>query len=188
MNNFVCEAQALDEPRGGVGTFVALALAVVHPASGVCTFALAGAEPPLLLRRSRFAAAAGAAVTVTSVEEEGGWPLGLEARAVYKPLRHTLADGDLVLLATDGLSEARRGRELLGPERAAELARASAERFSTLDETGRAILEGARAFAGGPLQDDVCLLLARRVAMPASPNAEASGAGPAGSGPVPLRG
>jgi hypothetical protein len=32
----------------------------------------------------------------------------------------------------------------------------------TLRPVGRAVLEAARAFAGGALRDDACLLLARR--------------------------
>ena len=159
-NHFVCDAQALDEH--GFGTFIALALAVVHPASGACTFALAGAEPPLLLLRN----GGSGVVRVAAVEEQGGLPLGLEAHAVYQPIERTLGLGDLILLATDGLTEARRGRELLGPDRAADLARDAAEQSATLDALGEKILEGARTFAGGPLQDDVCLLLARRVETP----------------------
>jgi len=62
-------------------------------------------------------------------------------------------------------NEARGGTRLLGYNGMAVMARQAARRMAppaSLRDTGGAILDGARAFAGGTLQDDVCLLLARR--------------------------
>ena len=132
-------------------TFVTLAVLVVHLDTGQTVAAVAGAEPPLILR------AGGAAEPVTV---QGGL-LGLERALEYPTSGFTLAPGDAVVLVTDGITEARRRREFLDYEGMVRLA----QETSTADsphEIGRAILEGARAFAGGSLSDDACLLVARR--------------------------
>jgi serine phosphatase RsbU (regulator of sigma subunit) len=71
---------------------------------------------------------------------------------------------------TDGIPESRRlaaewtdpaqRLEFFGPDGALAVSREGA--IQGLDPIGRAILEAARAFTGGSLKDDVCLLLARR--------------------------
>ncbi len=75
-----------------------------------------------------------------------------------------LAPGDTLLMASDGITEARsKGREYLGYEGMVALAEGAVAAASpTLRHLGHAILDGARAFAGGSLHDDACLLLARR--------------------------
>ena len=75
-------------------------------------------------------------------------------------------------MATDGITEARRvspearspGREYLGYEGMVALAEGALALAAapTLRHLGRAVLDGARAFGGGSLRDDACLLLARR--------------------------
>jgi serine phosphatase RsbU (regulator of sigma subunit) len=81
--------------------------------------------------------------------------------------------GDLLILATDGVTEARsiggdsRGPVFFGLGGVATAARrvlltTSGEAFTTLASVGRAIVEAARDFGGGELADDACLLLARR--------------------------
>ena len=150
LNDFLCATQP---PLGTEeATLVALALAVADKATGKARFAVASAEPPLVLHAS------GAAEPV----ETGGRLLGVEPGGTYPTLTLTLAAGDTILMATDGITEARRGRAFLGNEGLAELAE-GAGASSPLHELGQAILYGARAFAGGTLRDDVCLLLARRV-------------------------
>jgi len=64
-------------------------------------------------------------------------------------------------LSTDGLPDARRGREFLDAEGVLRLVTDSLN-TPTVRGMGEAILNGARAFAGGALQDDACLVLARR--------------------------
>ncbi len=65
-------------------------------------------------------------------------------------------------MVTDGITEARQGSEFLDYEGLVHLAR-EAPKTASPTEIGRAILDGARAYAGGALSDDACLLLARRV-------------------------
>ncbi len=82
--------------------------------------------------------------------------------AVYASAQLTQSVGDLLLVATDGLTEARRGHTFLGGDGLADLAR-RALGAGTLSQIGQAVLDGAQAFAGGRLHDDACLLLARRL-------------------------
>ncbi len=151
LNAFLCESRALEMPLSGY--FVCLTLAIVSPTTGGMELCSAGAEPSFLLR----------ATGETLALHEGGLPLGVAAKAEYSSLTVTQEVGDLLLIITDGLSEARQGREFLGDAGVADLARRSLQAGS-LAEIGQAILSGAQAFARAPLHDDVCLLLARRTA------------------------
>jgi serine phosphatase RsbU (regulator of sigma subunit) len=96
--------------------------------------------------------------------ESPGLPLGIQPDEGYRSVPFSLAPGDTLLLCTDGLTEARRGREFLGYEGLTELAGRVLNDTASgpLRQAARAILEGARAFARGVLKDDACLLLARR--------------------------
>ena len=73
-----------------------------------------------------------------------------------------LEEGDMVLLYTDGLSEARRrGGEQFGEDRIAALLR----RDPTVapDVLCKSLLEAARNFAEGPVDDDVAIVAVKRV-------------------------
>jgi sigma-B regulation protein RsbU (phosphoserine phosphatase) len=131
--------------------FIVLALLVLDPLAGVGAYAAAGAEPLLVVRSS------GAAEVV----ERPALPLGVELETVYEEAPVRLESGDTAVLLTDGITEARIGSELLGYKGMVELAQRGLQAPS-LQEAGEAILAGARAFAGGALSDDACLILARR--------------------------
>jgi PAS domain S-box-containing protein len=152
LNNFVCDAQRLDAP--GADAFTVLSLALVDPASGAATFVLAGAEPALLLR------ADGGAVDLV---ESGGLILGVEPGESYEAVSERLLPGDTLLMATDGITEARRGNDFFGLDGMAAAAAEAARRSSgAVGPMSHAIVEVARAFADGLLRDDACLLLAQR--------------------------
>ena len=75
-----------------------------------------------------------------------------------------LAIGDVAgkgLMAADGIFEARRGTAFLGQEGVLGLME-KAVREGFISEAGQAIIDGARAFAGGVLRDDACILIAHR--------------------------
>lgn len=146
LNAYLCAGA---DPEGVA--FVALTLAVVDPIGGAVTLAMAGAEPPLVARGDGR----------VEVLETGGLLLGIDPEGSYRVTRLRLAPGDLLLLMTDGIIEARRsGGAFFGSE-GIEGAVGRADVRSSLPAIGRAVVEGARAFAGGTLHDDACLLLAR---------------------------
>ncbi len=149
LNAFLCESQAME--AGADEYFVVMTLAVVDTATGMARVATAGAEPPILLHPDG---------TFEEVAVSG-MPLGVASKASYLAADLYLHAGDLLLVATDGVTEARQGRQFLGNDGMARLA-AAALPLGSLAEIGQAVLDGAKSFAENRLHDDVCLLLARR--------------------------
>ncbi|MBC7808750.1 MAG: serine/threonine-protein phosphatase [Akkermansiaceae bacterium] len=163
LNDFACAARSLG--RRDVGTFVTLTLVVLDSLTGEITCLCAGGEPPLLLRIG----GTNRAVSVL------GPALGLCPGLCYETATEQLEPGDAVLLATDGITEARhflpgdppgsRGSSFLGMEGLARIARrrepSGPDKRMSLYERGLRIVEDARAFAGGTFHDDACLLIAR---------------------------
>jgi PAS domain S-box-containing protein len=149
LNDFIFENHRLDRDTGE--TFIVLALAVIDTTTGEATFAAAGAEPTLILR-------ADGQVEKIAIN---GLPLGIQpdTRYVAKALR--LDPGDTIIMATDGITEARCGNEFLGTEGLRSLVKRAGPAAS-LRGLSQTISAGAHDFAGGGLRDDVCLLLARR--------------------------
>ena len=149
LNNFICETHRLD--ADSAEAFIVLALALVNTSTGEATFSSAGAEATLILRAS------GVAEPIEII----GLPLGIQPMMTYTAKTARLAFGETVLMATDGITEARCGQALLGIKGMASLAE-KAGPSASLPELTEAICGGAREFSGGRLRDDVCLLLARR--------------------------
>ncbi len=154
MNAYLCESfrlygEGLNEE--GNDAPVCLALAIVNTATGEGVVAAAGMEPPLLVRRDG------------QMEEMkiNGLLLGLQPGTEYTETPFHLHPGDLIILTTDGVTEARQGKQFLGYEGLMRLAQ-EGRSLGTLEQMGQTILEGARAFANGKLTDDACVLLARR--------------------------
>ena len=160
LNDFVCDAQRLG--RRDDSTFATLTLVVLDGASGTMDCLCAGGEPPLVLR----------ADGTVEVAQICGPALGLAPYQEYTAVPLCLGPDDTVLLATDGLTEARlldiaapsgsRIGPFLGLEGLARLTRQAKTPAATLSQIGRSIFEGTRRFAGGSFHDDSCLLLARR--------------------------
>jgi PAS domain S-box-containing protein len=129
---------------------VCVALAVIARETGAGTLALAGMEPPILVR----------AHGQTEQSAAVGTPLGIVPNEQYTQVDFQLEAGDTLILTTDGITEARQGQTFLD---AAGLMRlAVAANGGTLKEMADAILNGAREFAGGTLRDDASLVLVRR--------------------------
>ena len=71
-----------------------------------------------------------------------------------------LDSGDLVLLYTDGLSEARAGGQLFGEDRIANTLRRDPGAHPSV--LVKDLLEAARDFAREPITDDIAILAVRR--------------------------
>ncbi|RZT88466.1 GAF domain-containing protein [Pseudonocardia sediminis] len=133
------------------GTFLTATVAVLRPdgAGGLTgTLSSAGHEPVLVLR-------AGGDIDVVGT---GGTMLGV----LDAPLLHTetvhLRSGDLMLLYTDGVTEARSGpgAELFGDQRLLDALRTCGGR--TAEETVHRIYTGVTDYARGNASDDTAVL------------------------------
>jgi serine phosphatase RsbU (regulator of sigma subunit) len=93
------------------GRFVTMWAAVLDPASRRLTYACAGHNSPRLLRGGR----------VFELGAPGGIPLGIDPGVTYENVCITLEPEDLLVIYTDGITEAMRpgidGRELFGTAR-----------------------------------------------------------------------
>jgi sigma-B regulation protein RsbU (phosphoserine phosphatase) len=129
-------------------SFTTLAYALLDPRRGSLSLSVAG-HPPVLLYR---------AATRRCVHlDAGGAALGVLPGEQYDEVLGSFGPGDVLLLYTDGVLEARRGDEEFGLERLeAELARVAGR---SAREIAAALIAAARAFADGKLRDDVTLLV-----------------------------
>ncbi len=87
--------------------------------------------------------------------------LTLDPNGVYYSRETPLMTGDVLLLYTDGLSEARSGGHIFGEERIAAIVRRDPGQDASI--LCKTLLEAARDFASEPLTDDVAILAVRRV-------------------------
>lgn len=133
--------------------FITFFMAVADPASGELAYVNAGHNPPLLIRPSgEFQALEG-----------GGMILGIMPRAVYQEHRAALLPGDVLVLFSDGVTEAAdpRGQEF-GEQRLADLVCGFRDRPSA--EVVDQILQAVISFSeGAPAADDITVVVVRRV-------------------------
>ncbi len=157
LRQFRDPAQALQElneqmtaTTGHSEEFISLVVVVFDTEAGTLRFASAG-HPAAWVWHER---------EVQPLRSTG--PLLMLARGSnYYSREFTLDMGDMVVLYTDGLAEARHGDELFGEDRIAALLR----RDPTVapDVLCKSLLEAARNFAKGPVEDDVAILAVKRV-------------------------
>jgi sigma-B regulation protein RsbU (phosphoserine phosphatase) len=136
----------IDEP----GRFLCFFYAVIDPATLELTAVNAGLEPPLLI---------GAQGRVEELAE-GGVILGVIPGAGYEEQRRSLTAGDVLLVFSDGLVDARLLEEApIDRERMIAIVRDRPD--ATADELRQAILAAAGLSGSGAADDDVTLLIAR---------------------------
>ena len=162
LNAHVSHSQHLGEWSDS--TFVAVCVVVVDPAAQTLQAAFGGAEPPLVLRQAAGKIGEGYTVFVTTLPSFS-MPLGVEPDETYATQTLLFGPGDVLLLVTDGITEARVGGNLFGYERMTEVACDAFTRSAALPDIGATLLSATRDFAGGTLHDDVCLLLVRHRAV-----------------------
>lgn len=159
------ELVQLDHPEN----FVGLLCARFDARAGRVGFANAGLTPPLVRRvDGRF-----------EEVSEAGVLLGVSASAEYRTATVHVGAGDLVIVYTDGLTEAQRGEELFGLERVCEIVDRNAMRRAA--DVLRALVQGVRDWADRPL-DDLTIVVMKQLTTPArSPRAGIPQADPSGS-------
>jgi phosphoserine phosphatase RsbU/P len=133
--------------------FVTAFYGVLDWRNSVLIFTNAGHNPPLLLRAGG------------STEElaDGGVALGVLEDTRYEERPVAIGDGDVIVLYTDGVSEAENAAgEQFGPERIARLVRSHATHDAR--ELTQDIVAAVLDWAGERgLSDDLTLLVARKL-------------------------
>jgi phosphoserine phosphatase RsbU/P len=149
MNRLIYDASA----RNVFATFF---FAEFDPASHVLTYVNAGHNAPFLFRKTG----------ETERLPPGGIALGLTGKSSYRQTSLTLAEGDLLVAFTDGVTEAMNSQmEEFGDERLEQAIREGIE--AGAHGLMQAIVAAADAFAGvEPQHDDLTLVVARTVCKP----------------------
>jgi PAS domain S-box-containing protein len=134
--------------------FVCLSLVVWDTAQRKAYCSTAGCEPPVLVHNDGSWEAA----------EVRGLPLGIDIASSYDIVEIAVNPGETIVMVTDGITEARGMTGLFGQEGFTGLfGAANQDRNRSVQEIAHTILSEAKRFAGGRIQDDACLLVARAV-------------------------
>jgi phosphoserine phosphatase RsbU/P len=149
------------------GTFVTAFYASLEPGSRTLTYSSAGHNPPRL-RRAR-SGGSGGACRIESLDQTGGLPMGINTEESFTETSIKLNPGDLLLLYTDGITEAMaptddRGiRALFGQERLDRLLASLSPRV-TAGECISAVRAAVAEFTrNAPATDDQTLIAVRCV-------------------------
>ncbi len=155
LRQFRDPAQALEELNNQMSgldrmeEFISLCVIVFDTEAGTLRVASAG-HPPAWLWHDR---------EVRPLQATGPL-LMLDPKGSYYSREIDLDRGDLVVLYTDGLAEARDGDQLFGEDRIANAIRK--DPGVAPDVLCKSLLEAARDFASSPLSDDVAIVAIRR--------------------------
>jgi serine phosphatase RsbU (regulator of sigma subunit) len=133
--------------------FITLFLATLNPATGEMRYVNAGQNPPLLRR------AAGSYERL----REGGMALGMFSEAAYKEGCTTMNPGDVIVMYSDGITEAEDGQgqpfDEAGVERTTDLGN-----WGSARELGWALFAAVQVHTEERrLLDDLTVLIARRL-------------------------
>ncbi len=139
--------------RCPLGRFITLFYGLLNPSTGALTYANAGHNHPVLIRRN-------GQIEYLTAE---GMIMGLLPSVTYQSKETSLESGDLLALYSDGVTEARSGAgEEFGEERLADFL--LQRRSQPCPDTVRALLEYVRAWHGdATLTDDFTVVLLRRL-------------------------
>ncbi len=128
--------------------FITLFYGVVHTSDGRMVYANGGHEEPLIRR--------GATGEVESLSGTGP-ALGIIAGVGYGECEAWLSPEDVLVLYTDGITEARAGKDMLGPDRLREIIAHSPAKHA--QDVRDHLLQKVRDFSDGNWRDDVAVLV-----------------------------
>jgi DNA-binding NarL/FixJ family response regulator/serine phosphatase RsbU (regulator of sigma subunit) len=131
--------------------FVTVFYGILDPTEGTLTYCNAGHNPPYLLR-------AGDRDSIQGLDRTG-MPLGVYADVTWERRAVPLAPGEVLVLYTDGITEAQNGQEVFfGKERLLEIAKANVGRSAW--EMQDVLLAAVHEFVGeAPQFDDITLMV-----------------------------
>jgi len=133
--------------------FITFFFSVLNAATGELAYANAGHNPPILVRANGDA----------EMLEGGGPVLGILSIAPYSEMHAQLDHGDMVVLYSDGVTEANNAAyDEFDEERFIEVLKA--HRTLPATEIVQAVIQAVTEFAAGaPQADDITLLVAKRL-------------------------
>ncbi len=134
--------------------FITFFMTVADPVTGELVYTNAGHNPPLLVRASG---------GFEELKGLGGMILGILPMAKYQESRAAFQPGDVLVMFSDGVTEAADPRGLdFGEQRLADLVASLRSRPAA--EIAEAIHQAVAAFTeGAPAADDITVVVARRV-------------------------
>lgn len=143
VNNRLCE-------NNEAGMFVTLFVGMLDMKRGILKYANAGHNPPVMLRNGR----------AFRLPVNPGMVLGVMENMEFPTQETSFEEGDLLLLYTDGVTEAMNGKkELFGNDRLMELLSANAEKTISPERLIEILREEIGSFAGDAEQaDDITML------------------------------
>ena len=144
------ELNVILSAQGRAEDLVSLCAVVLDQVGGSLRFASAGHPAAWLWHRGE----------VRSLRATGPL-LTLDPKASYYSQQLPLDPGDVLLMYTDGLAEARSGHNLFGEDRVATYLRRDPGQDPSV--LCKVLLEAARDFSSGPLGDDLAILAIKRV-------------------------
>jgi serine phosphatase RsbU (regulator of sigma subunit) len=149
-------AQALEElnkvmsVQGRPEEFVSLVAAIFDTQAATVRYASAGHPPAWMWSDGEVRALRATGPLLT-----------IDPRGTYSSRELALEPGDLLLLYTDGLAEARSGEHLFGEERIAGVLRRDPGQDAKV--LCKSLLDAAQDFASEPISDDIAILAVRRI-------------------------
>jgi sigma-B regulation protein RsbU (phosphoserine phosphatase) len=133
--------------------FITFFMTIADPATGELVYVNAGHNPPLVVRASGG----------VEMLKGGGIILGILPIAKYQESRVTLTPGDVLVLFSDGVTEAADPRDQeFGEERLANLVMSLRDRCAAeiVEEVHQAVVAYSE---GAPAADDITVVVARRL-------------------------
>jgi serine phosphatase RsbU (regulator of sigma subunit)/pSer/pThr/pTyr-binding forkhead associated (FHA) protein len=145
LNNLLCAAGIEDK-------FITLGLLVLDTRSGKLTLTSAGHTPVIIRHADGRAEEVG--------QDVSGLPLGIMEDSEYQQAEVQLSDGDVVVVYSDGVTDARSpGEELYDSQSNHRLIKRVAQSAGGPIAVGKAILQDIREFSSGRSQaDDITLV------------------------------
>jgi serine phosphatase RsbU (regulator of sigma subunit)/pSer/pThr/pTyr-binding forkhead associated (FHA) protein len=146
LNHAIC--------RLGLDRFVTVVLVLLDPSLPEISIVNAGHLPPVLRRRGADA---------ESLESEySGLPVGVDCDYCYEQFSVNMSPGDLLVVYTDGVSEAAGpGGELFGNRRV--IAHLNEQDWEDGTQFGKSLVQVVRQYMSGSRQeDDICLVCISR--------------------------
>jgi len=135
-----------------IGGLVTAFLGIYEPASRRLTYATAGHPPPLLRRAADEA--------IRALDAVGSYPLGIDESETFQEASVQLERGDILLLYTDGITDARpTATDLFGVDRLTRMLRDGGDQPAELIDGLRATVRAHEQ--GEAAKDDQTIVAAR---------------------------